>query len=66
MSNDAKNSTGVPASLTGEKLSLEQRKDFVSTAIKLFQTNQKISENPQKIVRVVFWMPSGLLWGSQG
>ncbi|BCV06223.1 MAG: hypothetical protein CM15mV128_240 [Caudoviricetes sp.] len=46
----AANAAGVPSrvrnafnkALTGEKLSLEQRKDFVSTAIKLFQTNQKL------------------------
>ena len=45
----AANAAGIPSrvrnafnkALTGEKLSLEQRKDFVSTAIKLFQTNQK-------------------------
>ena len=45
----AANAAGVPSrvrnafnkALTGEKLSLPQRKDFVSTAIKLFQTNQK-------------------------
>ena len=45
----AANAAGIPSrvrnafnkALTGEKLSLEQRKDFVSTAIKLFQTNQR-------------------------